>query len=104
MIEFDQWWNSAAADSYRAANPDMGGRDVEPVWDAAQALAPSATDARIELLRGVLLWALWHHQDAASPVGQPIRRVLGMGAHDVMTAALTRKASDAAASIMTPNV
>ena len=37
-MEFDQWWNSAAADSYRADHPEMDGRDVEAVWNAALAL------------------------------------------------------------------
>lgn len=32
-----------------------------------------------------LLWVLWHHLGASSPVGQPIRRYLGMGQHDRMT-------------------
>ena len=58
----------------------------------------------IERLRGVLLWALWHHQSAGSPVGQPIRRVLGMVDGEAMTAVLTRKASAAAASAMTPQI
>jgi hypothetical protein len=32
-----------------------------------------------------LLLALWHHQGGSSPVGQPIRRALGIGQHDSMT-------------------
>jgi len=27
-----------------------------------------------------LLWALYHHQGGSSPVGQPIRKLLGIGA------------------------
>ncbi len=51
-----------------------------------------ALQAEIERLRevlddlhGILLWALYHHQDGSSPVGQPIRRALGIGEHDHMT-------------------
>jgi hypothetical protein len=33
-------------------------------------------------LHGLLLWALYHHQGGSSPVGQPIRRALGIGEHD----------------------
>jgi len=32
-----------------------------------------------------LLWVLWRHLGAGSPVGQPIRRYLGMEQHDRMT-------------------
>jgi hypothetical protein len=32
--------------------------------------------------RAALLWVLWHHQGGNSPVGQPLRFALGMGAHD----------------------
>ncbi len=46
-------------------------QDVEPTHDLTSA-AP-------------LLWVLWHHLGASSPVGQPIRRYLGMGQHDRMT-------------------
>lgn len=35
MIDFESWWNSYAADDFRAANPDLDGRAVRPVWDAA---------------------------------------------------------------------
>lgn len=33
-------------------------------------------------VRAALLFALWHHQGASSPVGQPIRAMLGIGEHD----------------------
>ena len=33
---------------------------------------------RCNLLEGLLLWALYHHQGANSVVGQPIRQALGM--------------------------
>lgn len=32
-----------------------------------------------------LLWALYHSQGGSSPVGQPIRRLLGIGQHDALT-------------------
>lgn len=35
--------------------------------------------------RAALLWVLWHHQGGNSPVGQPIRTVLGMGRFDRLT-------------------
>ena len=35
--------------------------------------------------RAALLWVLWHHQGAGSPIGQPIRRQLGMGRHDKLS-------------------
>ncbi len=34
---------------------------------------------------GLLLWALYHHQGGSSPVGQPIRKILGIGQHDHLT-------------------
>ena len=39
----------------------------------------------VRRMHGLLLWALYHHQGASSPVGQPIRRALGIGEHDHMT-------------------
>ena len=44
--------------------------------------ALEAQAAEVEALRGAVLWVLWHHQGGSSPVGQPIRRALGIGAHD----------------------
>lgn len=41
-------------------------------------LSPGFTDTA----RAALLWVLWHHQGGSSPVGQPIRFALGMGAHE----------------------
>ena len=38
-----------------------------------------------ERYRGLLLWALYHSQGGSSPVGQPIRRVLGIGTHGRLT-------------------
>lgn len=36
--------------------------------------------------RAMLLNVLWHHQGGSSPAGQPIRRMLGIGQHDHLTA------------------
>lgn len=43
MIDFDSWWNSAAADSFRAKNDALDGETFRPVWDAAvQSMASHA--------------------------------------------------------------
>ena len=44
-------------------------------------MSPEFTDTA----RAALLWVLWHHQGASSPVWQPIRFALGIGAHDRLT-------------------
>lgn len=36
---------------------------------------------RVAALEAALLWVLWHHQGGSSPVGQPIRRLLGIEQH-----------------------
>lgn len=41
-------------------------------------------DASANLV-GLLLWSLWHHQGASSPVGQPIRRALKLDEHEHLT-------------------
>lgn len=41
-------------------------------------MSPEFTDSA----RAALVWVLYHHQGGSSPVGQPIRFALGMGAHD----------------------
>lgn len=45
-MHFDQWWNSQAADAFRAKHPDMDGEQFRPVWDAAIAAAPDAAKLR----------------------------------------------------------
>jgi hypothetical protein len=45
----------------------------------------SRLNNQIDLMRGLLLWALYHHQGANSEVGQPIRKALGIGEHDRLT-------------------
>jgi len=36
-------------------------------------------------MEDALLWTLWHHQGGSSHIGQPIRKLLGIGQHDRMT-------------------
>ena len=36
-------------------------------------------------MENALLWTLYHHQGASSPVGQPIRKLLGIGQYDRLT-------------------
>ena len=36
-------------------------------------------------MEAALLWTLYHHQGGSSHIGQPIRRLLGIGKHDRMT-------------------
>lgn len=36
-------------------------------------------------MEGALLWTLYHHQRGSSHIGQPIRKLLGIGQHDRMT-------------------
>jgi hypothetical protein len=57
--------------------------------------------AELSEAQGMLLWALWHNEGASSPVGHPIRRALGIGQHDPMTAEQIRAGSDAVAKVMT---
>lgn len=43
--------------------------------------------------RGLLLWVLYHHQGGSSPVGQTIRRALGIGQFDHLTPEQVRAAT-----------
>ena len=51
-------------------------------------MEPELTDSA----RAALLWVLWHHQGASSPIGQPIRFALGMGQHERLTDAQVAQA------------
>lgn len=42
-------------------------------------------NARVSARDHLLIWLLWHHQGGSSPVGQPIRKALGIGTHDRLT-------------------
>lgn len=52
---------------------------------APQLRAHAAALERCAKLEGLLLLALYHHQGGSSPVGQPIRKALGIGPFDHMT-------------------
>lgn len=52
-----------------------------PVGVEAVEMSPEFTDSA----RAALAWVLYHHQGGSSPVGQPIRFALGMGAHEPLT-------------------
>lgn len=54
--------------------------------------------------RGLLLWALFHHQGTNSPVGQPIRRALGIGQYDELTPEHIAEAHAAATAAMLSTV
>ncbi len=36
-------------------------------------------------MESALLWVLYHHQGGSSNIGQPVRKLLGIGQHDRMT-------------------
>ena len=55
MIEFNIWWNSAAADSFRAKNEDMDGEQFRPIWDAAVRAATQAPAPAPEAPDGMVL-------------------------------------------------
>ena len=53
MMHFDEWWNSVAADSFRAKHEDLDGEVFRTVWDvattaAAQGIDADLTDAQID--------------------------------------------------------
>src|SRR5574337_2107222 len=64
-------------------NSGYGG--MSAVDRCVRAPAPTAVQ-EITRLRGLMLWTLYHHQGASSEIGQPIRRALGIGQYDRMTA------------------
>lgn len=63
--------------------------DVEHVGrveDCATSSRDCGEAARLMLdMEGALLWTLWHHQGGSSHIGQPIRKLLGIGQHDRLT-------------------
>ncbi|MBN8802253.1 MAG: hypothetical protein J0H05_11380 [Stenotrophomonas acidaminiphila] len=71
----------AAASSYAYAMPDddcFVPLYAAPVTAAPAEMSPEFTDTA----RAAIAWVLWHHQGASSPVGQPLRFALGMGADE----------------------
>lgn len=81
---------SAAQGKPFARHAEVDGRPVEaPCRIATQAPQPVEPIEPVEMspeftdtARAALLWVLWHHQGISSPVGQPLRFALGMGAHE----------------------
>ena len=55
-----------------------------------------ALRADAALKRDLLLWALYHAQGGSSPVGQTIRRHLGIGQHEHLTPEQIKDAARAA--------
>lgn len=45
----------------------------------------SEVDGMSRNSRAMLLNVLWHHQGGSSPIGQPLRKLFGLGQHDRMT-------------------
>lgn len=45
-MHFDQWWNSSAADDFRAAHPNADGEQFRCIWDAAIDAAPNGAKLR----------------------------------------------------------
>lgn len=70
---------------WNGANPV---RELVKERDAALTLAADR--------KSMLLWALYNHQGGSSPIGQPIRKALGIGQHDDLMHAQVVEACDAA--------
>lgn len=83
----DEAYNAFAAAEGRGWNCHLFAQ--MPRNRSAQAQQPvSGADGLPRLdenVRAALLYVLWHHQGGSSPVGQPIRRMLGIGQYDRMT-------------------
>jgi hypothetical protein len=58
-------------------------------------ISPEFTDTA----RGAIAWVLYHHQGGSSPIGQPLRYALGLGAHERMTEDLILQATRYAATM-----
>jgi hypothetical protein len=71
-----------------------------------------AQQRQVEQLKALLFWVLWHNQVADSPVGQPIRKVLGLGPREAIlvgdahaaTAEVKRLMAAGPESSLKPNV
>jgi len=60
--------------------------DVGRVADCATSSSDCGESGRLLLkMESALLWTLYHHQGGSSHIGQPIRKLLGIGQHDHMT-------------------
>lgn len=60
---------------YRACYRAMLAAAPQPAGEVVE-MSPEFTDSA----RGAIAWVLWHHQGGHSPIGQPLRFALGMGA------------------------
>ena len=63
---------------------------LEELLDAANYVQAAMNNAAPDspagyMHKGLLLWILYHHQGGKCPVGQPIRRVLGIEQHAALT-------------------
>lgn len=75
--------------------------DHEPEgYPAVQMKDITVMRKEIEDMRGLLLWALWHHQGGSSPVGQPIRKFMGIGPHDALLVGQVHHAKDVVSCVM----
>lgn len=84
------------ADELRALAEGEGTRAVEYLRRAKKA------EAEVKKLRDAALWALMHHQGGSSPVGQPLRKALGIPPHADLTQEQFNAAKEAA-GIWGPN-
>ena len=84
------------ADELRALADSEGTRAVEYLRRAKKA------EAEVKKLRDAALWALMHHQGGSSPVGQPLRKALGIPPHADLTQEQFN-AAKVAAGIWGPN-
>ena len=69
-------------------------------WPAVQMKDITVMRKEIEDMQGLLLWALWHHQGGGSPVGQPIRKFMGIGQHDALLVGQVHHANDVVSRVM----
>ena len=59
---------------------------AKPIADiAALKEAVEVHGLQLDQMEDALLWVLYHHQGGSSHIGQPIRKLLGIGQHDHMT-------------------
>ena len=70
---FELYAIQSALSKRGAAVPKPEKTTQEPVE-----MSPEFTDTA----RAAITWVLYHHQGGGSPIGQPLRFALGMGAHD----------------------
>ena len=55
------------------------------IADAGGWRSASNVTAALQQMEDALLWTLYHHQGGSSHIGQPIRKLLGIGQHDRLT-------------------